>query len=539
MEEKAIQLPPVFPDTLPEDGMNRSRIRRSVSFLIVLLATAAPWMRSEAQEELSLNDQVIERVLDNGLKVLMVVRPETPLIRCILAYRVGAVNERPGITGISHFHEHMMFKGSYSMGVKPGMLERDAEIMAQIDEIMAMIIEEESKIKGRDDGKIIEWKAQISELINQQREETMLSEELWGAYQAAGGTGINASTGQEMTQYYVTLPKNKIELYLALEADRMVNPVFREFYSERDVIAEERRMSENRPGFFFNEQLNATFYAASPYSWSVVGWMSDVSNITRQEMVEYRDLYYRPDNATLVLAGDIEVEPVMALVEEYFGSIPSRGKSPRVRTLEPSPEYYRTSVGSDFDAPYIEKRVYGRAATNPSVQILFHIPPLWHADLAPLYMLGEVMSSRSGDMYKEMVLENEHATGVSARASTSMYDGSFRVSADVKEVGRRAVVSSEMIEGELWSYLEDAKTNPVDPALLERVKNQVEADFLQSLRGTGIATSLARMETAYQWQFIEEQYRQRMAVTAEDLMAVAQKYFTRDNSVTGVLERER
>jgi predicted Zn-dependent peptidase len=506
--------------------------------LTVLLATPGPRAGSGAQE-LSLADQVIERTLDNGLTVLMVVRPETPLIRCILGYRVGSVNERPGITGISHFHEHMMFKGSNSMGVKPGMQERDAEIMVQIDEIMAQIIEEESKITGRDDTKIMEWKAQISDLINEQREETILSEELWGAYQAAGGTGINASTGQEMTQYYVTLPKNKIELFLALEADRMVNPVFREFYSERDVIAEERRMSENRPGFFFNEQLNATFYAASPYSSSVVGWMSDVSNITREEMREYRDLYYRPDNAVLVMAGDIDVDAVMAMVVEYFGPIPSRGKSPRVRTREPSPNFYRETVGPDFDAPYIEKRVYGRAATNPSVQILFHIPPVWHEDLAPLYMLGEVLSSHSGDMYKTMVLDREHATAVRARASTSEYDGSFRVSGTVKEVNRRQVAPSDVIEGELWSFLEEAKTEPVDPELLQRVKNQVEADFLLSLRGTGIASSLARMEIAYEWQFIEEQYRQRMAVTAEDLMRVAQKNFTRDNSVTGVLERER
>ena len=518
--------------------MIRSRLTRSVAFLIVLLATAGPWMRSEAQE-LSLNGQVIERVLDNGLTVLMVVRPQTPLIRCILAYRVGSVNERPGITGISHFHEHMMFKGSYSMGVKPGTLERDQEIMQQIDETMGLIIEEESKITGRDEQKIIDWKAQISEFINQQREETMLSEELWGAYQEAGGTGINASTGQEMTQYYVTLPKNKIELYLALEADRMVNPVFREFYSERDVISEERRMSENRPGFFFNEQLSATFYGAHPYSWSVLGWMSDVSNITRQEMVEYRDLYYRPDNATLVMAGDIDVDAVMEMVEKYFGDIPPRGKSPRVRTREPSPEFYRETVGVDFDAPYIEKRVYGRAATAPSVQILFHVPPLWHQDLAPLYVLGQVMSSRSGDMYQAMVLDREHATGVSARATTAMYDGSFRFSASVKEVRGEQVVSSDEIEREIWSFIEDAKTESVDPDLLQRVKNQVEASFLQSLRGTGIASSLARTETAYEWEFIEEQYKQRMAVTAEDLMAVARKYFTRDNSVTGVLERER
>jgi predicted Zn-dependent peptidase len=518
--------------------MIRSRLTRSVGFLGVFLATTALWVPSQAQD-LSLTDQVIERTLDNGLTVLMVIRPQTPLIRCILAYRVGGVNERPGITGISHFHEHMMFKGSYSMGVKPGMLERDQEIMAQIDDVMALIVEEESKVRGRDEQKIIDWNAQVSELINQQREETMLGEELWGAYQEAGGTGINASTGSEMTQYYVTLPKNKIELYLALEADRMVNPVFREFYAERDVITEERRMSENRPGFFFNEQLNATFYGAHPYSSGVIGWMSDVSKVTRDEMKEYRDLYYRPDNATLVMAGDIDVDAVMPLVEQYFGGIPSRGKSPRVRTREPSPEFYRETVGPDFDAPYIEKRVYGRAATAPSVQILFHAPPLWQDDLAPLYMLGRVLSSQSGEMHQAMVLDREHATRVGASASNSMYDGSFRFSASIKEVRGQQVVSSDEIERELWEFIESAKTEAVDPDLLQRIKNQVEAQFLQSLRGTGIASSLARMETAFEWEFIEEQYQQRMAVTAEDLMAVAQKYFTKDNSVTGVLERER
>ncbi len=518
--------------------MTRPRFQRHVAALLACLLLSGAWSRAIAQE-LSLRDHVVERVLDNGLKVLLVVRPETPLIRSILAYRVGSVNERPGITGISHFHEHMMFKGTYSLGVKPGMLERDLEIMGQIDSVMALIIEEESRIRGRDDEKIKGWNARVAELIEEQRRETMVGEELWGAYQAAGGTGINASTGQEMTQYYVTLPKNKIELYLALEADRMANPVFREFYAERDVLTEERRMSENRPGFFFNEQLNATFYAASPYSWSVVGWMSDLGRITHQEMKEYRDLFYRPDNAVLVLAGDIEVDKVMALVEKHFGQIPARGKSPRVRTREPSPEFYRATVGEDFDAPYIEKRVYGRAATDPSVQILFHIPPLWHQDLAALYMLGEVLSSRSGNMYKQMVLDREVATAVGASASTSMYDGAFRVSATAKEVGRRAVASSDEIERELWSFLERAKTVPVDAELLQRVKNQEEASFLQSLRGTGIAGSLARMEVAFEWQFLEEQFGRRMAVTPEDIMEVARRYFTRDNSVTGVLERER
>ena len=492
-----------------------------------------------AQPELNLIDQVIEKTLDNGLKVLLVKRQVAPLIRCILAYRVGSVNERPGITGISHFHEHMMFKGTYTMGIKPGTITKDLEYIKKIDDVYAKIEEEESKVKDRDEQKIIDLKAEITKLIDEEKKETIVSNELWGAYQEAGGTGINASTGSEMTQYYVTLPKNKIELYLALEADRMVNPVFRDFYSERDVICEERRMSENGPGFFFNEQLNATFYAASPYHWEVLGWMSDVSKINRQDMVEYREKYYRPDNAVLVLAGDIDEEKVMKLVHKYFDPIKPKGKSPRVRTEEPSPEYYTRTIGPDFNMPYIEKRVYGKAATNPNVQIMFHIPPLWHDDLPALYMLGEVLSARTGDMYLDMVQKNEHATGVSASASNRMYDGAFTVRASIKELNNKAVVTSETVEKELWSYLEKAKTKPVDEKLLQKVKNQVDASFLQSLRGTGIAGSLASMEVAYKWQYLQDQYKLRMKVTPEDLIRVAKKYFTKENSVTGILERKQ
>jgi len=507
--------------------------------IVALVILAFVWLAPLWSQERSLTNQVIEKVLPNGLKVLIVKRPQAPLVRCILAYRVGSVNERPGITGISHFHEHMMFKGTYSMGIKPGTLEKDMEYDRQIDALVDQVVEEESKIKGRDEAKIVALKKQVSDLITKQKAETIASEEIWGAYQQAGGTGINASTGNEMTQYYVTLPKNKLELYLALEADRLANPVFREFYSERDVITEERRMSENQPGSFFDEQLNATFYAASPYGWGVVGWMSDISQVTKKEMIEYRDQFYGPDNATLVLVGDVDPDQVMPLVTKYFGPLKSKGKSPRVRTEEPSPEYYRKTYGAGFKPPYIEKRVYGRAAATPYVTIMFHIPPLWHDDLAPLYVLGRVMSARTGKMYLELVLRDDHATMVSAMASNSMYDGSFEVSAQAKEIKNETKIPLDQLEKELWTYIEDVKKNPIDPQMLQRIKNSIEAQYLQSLAGTGIAGSLARMETAYRWQFIEEQFKQRIAVTADDLLRVAKKYLNRDNNVTGVLEREK
>jgi predicted Zn-dependent peptidase len=514
--------------------------RRYAPLLLLLPLVLCVGLTPLSAQELSIAKQVIEKQLPNGLKVLIVSRPEIPTVRCTLAFRVGSVNERPGITGISHMHEHMMFKGTQTMGIKPGTLELDNQLNKQIDDLEAQIVKEESKVKGRDQDKIIALKKQVSELIDKERKETIVSEEIWGAYQEAGGTGLNASTGNEVTQYYVTLPKNKLELFMALEADRLVNPIFREFYSERDVLVEERRMSENGAGFFFSEQLNATFYAASPYSWEVVGWMSDLSHIAKQDVIDYRRQYYRPDNAVMVLAGGVDVEPTMALINRYFGSIKNPpGSAPRVRTEEPSPEYYRRINGPDFKVPYIEKRVLGKAATNPYVTVLFHIPPIWHDDISPLYMLAQVISNRSGKMYSEMVLKNDHATSVSASASEREYDGQFSFRATAKEVNNNPVIILDQLEKELWTYIEDAKVTPCDPLVLQRVKNRVESVFLQNLAGTAIANQLVRMEIAYRWQFIDEQYKQRLAVTPQDLMRVAKKYFTRDNSVTGVMEREK
>jgi predicted Zn-dependent peptidase len=171
---------------------------------------------------------------------------------------------------------------------------------------------------------------------------------------------------------------------------------------------------------------------------------------------------------------------------------------------------------------------------------MFHIPPLWNDDVASLYMLGRTMSARTGKMYLDLVNSRvAHATSVGASASNSMYDGSFRVNASGREVENELVVPIDTLEKDLWLYIEDAKWTPVDAQLLQRIKNSVEAEFLQSLAGMGIAGTLARMETAYRWQFVEEQYKQRMAVTPADLMRVAKKYLTRDNSVTGVMEREK
>ena len=154
-------------------------------------------------------------------------------------------------------------------------------------------------------------------------------------------------------------------------------------------------------------------------------------------------------------------------------------------------------------------------------------------------LIAQVIANRTGKMYGEMVLKSNHASSVSASASEREYDGQFSFMASAREIGNETVIPLNQLEMELWTYIEDAKVTPCDPQLLQRVKNQRESAFLQSLSGTSIAGQLAQMEIRYRWQFIDERFKQRMAVTPEDMMRVARKYFTRDNSVTGVLEREK
>ena len=274
---------------------------------------------SRLGQSLNLEDLVIEHTLDNGLKLLMVERHEVPRVVCHIYFKVGSVYEHPGITGISHFHEHMMFKGTRMMGVTD--YEEDRALDEKIDALMDKIYEEKYRKRDGNKEKIASWQAEADRLMEKEKQ-YIIKDDLWEYYMKNGGTGLNASTGQETTGYYVTLPSNKVELQMLLESDRMVHPVFREFYSEKEVVREERRLSENRPGYFFREQLNATFYAASPYAWSVVGWDVDLRKVTRQDMIDYNRKYYVPNNAVAVYVGDIDPDEIIALADRYFGSIP-------------------------------------------------------------------------------------------------------------------------------------------------------------------------------------------------------------------------
>ncbi|MBE0711566.1 MAG: insulinase family protein, partial [Candidatus Aminicenantes bacterium] len=340
---------------------------------ILTLVTAAFVLAAFAQAA-GVTLDVKEHVLKNGMKILMIPKPGVPRVVCHIYFKVGSINERPGITGSAHVHEHLMFKGTEVMGVTD--YAKDSAIDRKIDALMDQIYREKYWKAAGDTAKIAGWQKEVGELAEAEKA-FIIKDDLWTQYMKNGGTGLNASTSQETTGYYVTLPSNKIELQMLMESDRLMNARFREFYSEKDVIMEERRLSENQPGYFFGEQVDAAFFTASPYHWDVIGWMDDLKKMTKQDLVEFHNRYYVPNNAVAIYVGDFDPAAVIAMAEKYFGRLPKGPDLEPIRTGEPP--------------QYSEKRLYGEGPAATSLRMMFHTPPDGHADTAALSILASTL----------------------------------------------------------------------------------------------------------------------------------------------------
>lgn len=504
--------------------MKRTAIAMTAFLAMLSLLTAA---------EVTLD--VKEHVLDNGLKILMIQKPGLPRVVCHVYFKVGSINERPGITGIAHLHEHMMFKGTKQMGVTD--FEADAALDRRIDELMGKIYREKFwEADGGDKAKIAEWQKEVDELV-QAEKKYVVKDELWELYMKNGGTGLNASTSNETTGYYVILPSNKVELQMWLESDRMLNAYFREFYSEKDVVMEERRLSENRPGYLFSEQVTAAFYAASPYHWGVIGWMDDLRRTTKQDMIDFHDTYYVPNNAVVIYVGDIDQDAIIAMAEKYFGRIPKGPDLEPIRTAEPP--------------QYSEKRIYGEGPAPTSLQMMFHTPPDGHPDTAPLAVLADALGSGggggfrgrrgggggSGRLYKSLVKEKEMAVSVSAFSRPQWYVGAFQFNATPRlDKG----VKPEDLEKEIWAEVEKIKKEGLAPKEIQKAQNRSEAMFLRSLDSTrGLASRVGRAELHRGWRSLLDDLEALKKVTNEDVKRVAAEYFVKDNSLAAIYTRKR
>ena len=506
---------------------------RSLTPLLVVAALALSPNLFSVAHAAGAEVPVEEFELSNGMRFLVVERPERTTVSAAWVAHVGSANERPGITGISHFFEHMMFKGTSTVGTKNA--ERDREIIAEQEELQEQIREIYRKQRERWRlGEIedpfdaeyrtpeqIELEKRFAALIEEQRE-LMVKNEFDKIYTESGATGMNAFTNRDVTGYFITVPANKLELWFWMESDRLADPIFREFYSERDVVYEERRLrTESTPTGKFDEQFESMFWQSHPYGWPVVGWPSDIRVYTLEQAQDYYDTYYAANNLTAILVGNFKTADVKAMAEKYFGRLErSKRPIPDVVTLEMD--------------QLAEKRMVAECDCQPQVAVRYHTVPFRHADSYALDVLSGLMTGQTGRLYKSLVLDKGIASGASAGQNSMKYGGSFTFSADTK-----GDATPSQLEEAWYAELQRIIDEPIPVDELQKVKNQIAADAYRRLENPFfLAIQLLIYDGMGDWTYLNTWSERTLAVTAEDVKRVAQSYLTADNRAVAQYFRE-
>ncbi len=468
--------------------------------------------------------EVEEFVLENGMKFLLLPRSGDPNVAAGWVAKFGSVNERPGVTGVAHLFEHMMFKGTQTIGTRD--IERDAQIIEELDSLRGRIQGERAALLEKHRRGLIDdpndpasrspehtaLLERFDQLIEEQRQ-LIVKDEFSRIYTTNGGSGMNAGTSSDYTIYFINVPSNKLELWFWMESDRLTNPVFRQFYSERDVVREERRLRvDSTPTGKLDEQVESMFWQSSPYGWPVIGWPSDLDAITRAEAMEYFDRYYSPNNLVAAMVGDFDPETVKQLARKYFGRLERRAEPPgAVRTREVEQQ--------------AEQRLVGHAETRPQAAIRFHTVPDAHVDEPPLIVLSAILNGRTGRLYKSLVLEQKVAVQAGAGVNGRKYDGSFQLQG-VAAPGK----TPEEVEAALLGELDLLAREPVGKRELQKVKNQQMAgDFRKLQSQFGLMVQLLVYEALGEWSNINAFSDRIQAVTAEEVQRVAQRYFGETN----------
>ena len=459
--------------------------------------------------------------LDNGMTFLLLPRAEQPNnVSAGWMAKVGSVNERPGITGISHFFEHMMFKGTTTIGTNDA--EKDAWFRAEQERVRRQLraLQTEAQYQRYRTGEVDDpWnpandtdemaalRAELNQLVDDHRE-VIVKDEFDSVYKSLGASGMNAFTSNDMTMYFITVPSNKLEGWAWMESDRLTDSVFREFYSERDVVHEERRLrTESTPTGVYDEQFEALFWTASPYSWPVVGWPSDLNSYTMAQARDYFRTYYAPNNLTGVIVGDFDPETVKPMLTQYFGHLTAGPTPPPVVTLEVE--------------QLAEKRMSAECDCPNSFRAKYQAPAYGHEDGFVLDVISSLLNGRTGRMYRSMVEGEEIATQSYAGVDSRKYAGSFDVQIEAK-----GDVDPQVLEDGWAAEVERLKTELVPEAELQKVKNQAAADNYRRLQSNFyLLVQIGFAERLGGWEWLNEEPKRIAAVTAEDIQRVAQEIF--------------
>jgi len=466
----------------------------------------------------SLEGRVVEHTLKNGMRLLLLPREGAPVVTLQITFKVGSVDEVEGKTGMAHLFEHMLFKGTTTLGTRDWEAERP--IFEKIEEVGAAL----DSLRARGEGESERAKTLAAELAELQQSERkyIVKDEIDAIYSRNGGTGFNAFTTPDMTSYIVSLPAGRIELWAAIESERMREPVLREFYVERDVVKEERRQRrEGEPVARIMEELKAAAFTTHPYRNPVIGWPEDLDALGLADTRTFYKKYYGPDNAVVTAVGAVDPDDFIEVCERYFGPIPSSGFR----------RYPLTSEPKQVEA----RRVEVRLDAEPIALLAYHKPTLPHRDDYVLDVVDGILSyGRSSRLVRSLVEEKRILTSVSTQNGSpgARYDNLFLLYAEPAP----GVTADEALKA-LREELALLAAIPPTREELVRVVRKMEADMVRSLLSDGgLSRRLSYFETvAGDWRYAEEHPRILKTVTPEEVSAVCAKYFTPENETSVLL----
>ena len=473
----------------------------------VLLFLLLPGLLA-AQSLKDFEKRVTEFTLANGLTFLVVERHDAPVVSFHTYVNAGAVDDPTGRTGLAHMFEHMAFKGTANIGSKNWTLEKKA--LDAIEQVYNRLDAERNKAFRADPKKIEALEAEVKAAIAK-ADSYVESNEYDRIVESNGGVGMNAGTAEDQTTYFYSFPSNRIELWFLLESERFLHPVFREFYKERDVVREERRMRiESSPQGQLVEALDSTAFAAHPYKNSPAGWASDIENLRATDAEAFYKRYYAPSNLTIGIAGDVNPGEAKKLAEKYFGRIPARPGPPVVNTVEPPQNG--------------EKRVMVASPAQPFLVVAYKRPDQYSKDNAALDVLEQILSGgRTSIIYKEMVRDKKIALGA---ASYATYPGGKYPSLFLFFVVPNSGHSVDEMEKAVYEIIDRVKKEKPEAAALQRVKTNLRAALIQKLvSNSGLAAELSSYQAGYgDWRKLFTELDEYNQVNAEDVQRVARKY---------------
>ncbi|MCX6554403.1 MAG: pitrilysin family protein [Candidatus Aminicenantes bacterium] len=471
-----------------------------------------------AQALEGLKRQVTEKTLKNGMKFIVMEQHQVPLVSFHVYADVGSAQEVQGITGISHLLEHMAFKGSSTLGTKDYAAE--AKVLDELDQAYQLLAHEEQKLKP-DAARVAELQKKFAAL-QQQAKEFVVNNEYFDIMMQNGDNGVNAYTSSDATQYINYLPANRLEFWMAVTSDRFLNPVFREFYKERDVVMEERRLGvETRPNSKLFEDLLATAFKAHPYHHMVVGHMADLKRITHQDVKDYFKKYYSPANLTAAVVGDVDPQEVFRLAELYFGRISSDPKPEPLRTVEPE--------------QWGERRATVVAQSQPILMFGYHRPAVTHGDDLALEALSNIIGKgRSSRLWETLVKKEKAAAavGVMNGFPGDKYP-TLIVFYAVPSKDRTAAECLQLIDKEIGRL----KTEPVTAQELTKFKQTKKKNTLDQLKDNASLASLLTYYDVVQgdWRLLFAEIKRVDGLTATDIQRVANTYLGNNNRTVGEL----